>query len=55
MAVSIKIEDDLKVRIQSLADARQRSAHWIMRQAIQEYVEREEKRQQFHQDAVQAW
>ncbi len=55
MAVSVKIEDDLKARIQHLADARHRSSHWIMRQAIQEYVEREEKRQQFHQDAIQAW
>lgn len=55
MAVSVKIDDSLKERIHTLADARQRSAHWIMRQAIEEYVEREEKRAQFHQDAVNAW
>ncbi|MFC3902386.1 Predicted transcriptional regulator [Acinetobacter marinus] len=55
MAVSVKIDDGLKERIHMLADARQRSAHWIMRQAIEEYVEREEKRAQFHQDAVNAW
>ena len=32
-----------------------RSAHWIMRQAIQDYVEREEKRETFKQDARRAW
>ena len=31
MATSIKIDDELKARIQSLAEQRQRSAHWIMR------------------------
>lgn len=55
MAVSVKIEDGLKERIHNLANARQRSSHWIMRQAIQEYVEREEKREQFHQDAIHSW
>ena len=31
MATSIKLDDDLKNRIQHLADTQQRSAHWIMR------------------------
>jgi predicted transcriptional regulator len=26
-----------------------------MREAVEQYVEREEKRQQFHQDALAAW
>jgi predicted transcriptional regulator len=37
MATSVKLDDDLKHRIQQLADTRQRSAHWIMRQAIRDY------------------
>ncbi len=55
MAVSVKIEDSLKERIQNLANARQRTPHWIMRHAILEYIDREEKREQFHKDAIQAW
>ncbi len=55
MATSIKIDDTLKSRIQDLADARDRSAHWIMRQAITEYVEREESRESFKQEALAAW
>ena len=43
MAISIKLDDELKNRIQHLAALRQHSAHWIMRQAITEYVNREEK------------
>jgi len=34
MATSVKFDDDLKSRIQHLADIRHRSAHWIMREAI---------------------
>lgn len=55
MATSVKLDDDMKKRVQHLADVRQRSAHWIMRQAIQDYVEREEKRETFKQDARRAW
>lgn len=55
MATSIKIDDELKSRIQNLADIRQRSAHWIMREAICDYVEREEKRESFKQEALASW
>ncbi|MDZ7809380.1 MAG: CopG family ribbon-helix-helix protein [Arhodomonas sp.] len=52
---SIKLDDDLKGRLQELAEARQRSAHWLMRDAIEQYVEREEKREAFKRDALRAW
>ena len=55
MAASVKIDDDLKERIQHLAGLRQRSAHWIMREAIHQYVEREEARESFRQEAVASW
>lgn len=52
---SIKLDDDLKGRVQRLADARQRSAHWLMREAIEKYVEQEERRETFRQDTLKAW
>jgi len=55
MATSVKLDDDLKSRIQRLADMRHRSAHWIMREAIRDYVEREEARENFKQEAVASW
>ncbi|ERT13190.1 ribbon-helix-helix domain-containing protein [Photorhabdus temperata subsp. temperata] len=42
MATSVKLDDNLKSRVQYLAKVRHRSAHWIMREAIRDYVERKE-------------
>lgn len=52
---TVKLDADIRARVQRLADARRRSAHWVMREAIQEYVEREERRERFRQDALAAW
>lgn len=52
---SIKLDDDLKGRVEHLAEARRRSSHWIMREAIAQYVEREEKRERLRQDTLRAW
>ena len=55
MATTIKLDDELRTRVHRLAGLRDRSAHWIMREAITQYVEREEKRETFKQDAMRAW
>lgn len=55
MATSVKINEELKNRIQHLADVRDRSPHWIMCEAIRDYVEREEKRESFKQEALASW
>lgn len=53
--VAIKIDDDIKARVKRLAEARHRTSHWLMREAITQYVEREEKREAFRQDTLRAW
>lgn len=55
MATSIKIDEALKSRVQRLASVRRRSPHWIMREAIEQYVEREEARESFKQEALASW
>ena len=55
MATSIKIDEELKSRVQQLASQRRRSAHWIMLEAIEQYVEREEARESFRQEALESW
>ena len=55
MAISVKIDDSLKNRVQHLATARKRSSHWIMREAIARYVEQEEARETVKQAAITAW
>ena len=52
---SVKLDIETKERVQRLAASRRRSPHWVMREAIEQYVEREEKREQFRQHALAAW
>ncbi len=53
--VAIKIDQDIRDRVKRLAEARHRTSHWMMREAIRQYVEREEKREALRQDAIKAW
>lgn len=55
MATSLKIDDKLKGRVQHLASQRRRSPHWIMLEAIRQYVEREEASESFKQEALASW
>ena len=55
MATSLKIDDALKSRVRRLADQQRRSPHWIMLEAIQQYVSREEARESFKQEALTSW
>ena len=53
--VTVKIEPAIKQRVQNLARARNRTAHWVMHEAIVQFVDREEKREGLRQDAIAAW
>ena len=55
MSISVKLNDELRSRIRRLAEKRQRTAHWIMCEAIREYVEREEALESFKLEALAAW
>jgi predicted transcriptional regulator len=55
MATSLKLDDAMKSRVQHLAAGRNRSAHWLMREAIRQYVEREEARESFKAEANASW
>lgn len=52
---SLKLDAEIKARVQKLATARRRSSHWLMREAIEQYVEREERREELRRDALAAW
>ncbi|MFY9261478.1 MAG: CopG family ribbon-helix-helix protein [Gallionella sp.] len=53
--MSLKIDLDLRERLKKLAHNRKRSAHSIAREAVENYVVREEARDHFAQDALDAW
>ena len=39
----IKLDDDTQARLKSLAEKRKRTPHWLMRSAIEDYLNREEQ------------
>ncbi len=55
MVMSVKLDQELQNKLQHLANIRKRSAHWIMCEAIRSYVEHEEARESFKQEALDSW
>lgn len=53
--MAIKIDSDIKERVKRLAEARKRTPHWMVCEAVSQYVEREEKREAVRQAAIDAW
>ena len=49
--ISLKLDGEERARLNTLAVARKRSSHYLMR----EYLTREEARQSFRDDAAMAW
>lgn len=52
---TVKIDQAMKERLKRIADARHRTPHWMILEAIRQYVDREEKREAFRQDGIKAW
>jgi predicted transcriptional regulator len=55
LATSVKLDEELTDRLKRLAGRRQRTPHALMREAIREYVEREEARESFKEEALASW
>lgn len=53
--VGVKLPPELKARLNQISSVKQRSTHWIMKEAIQQYVEREEAAEQFKRETVEGW
>ncbi|APW45275.1 CopG family ribbon-helix-helix protein [Rhodoferax antarcticus] len=53
--VSVKLDQETRGRIDRLATSRRRTTHWLMREAIQQYIEREEKLEAYRQNGIAAW
>ena len=53
--MSVKLDPDTRARLERLAQSRRRTPHWMLLEAIAQYVEREEKRETFKQDTLRAW
>jgi predicted transcriptional regulator len=53
--MGVKLDEDTRERLKTLADARRRSAHWLMKEAISQYLAREEEIEQRNREADEAW
>ncbi len=42
----------MKERVRQVAAAKRRTAHWVMREAIEQYVARQEWEEQFRKDTL---
>lgn len=42
--VGVKLDDETRDHLKNLGEVKQRSVHWLMREAIEDYIEKEEKR-----------
>lgn len=55
MATSIKIDTETKQHIQVIADRKHRSSHWIMLEAIRDYIKRDKVKEKFAREALASW
>jgi predicted transcriptional regulator len=53
--VAVRLSDPLKERVRTLAGQKNRPMHWLMREAIEQYVTREEQRELFRRETLDAW
>ena len=52
---SVKLSDDMSVRLRRLADNKRRTPHWLMVEAIKRYIEQEEHKAAFYADGLASW
>ena len=53
--VSLKLDQADHDRLKSLAETRRRKPHFLMKEAISQYLDREEARESFKRDALASW
>ena len=53
--MGIKLPQEDRDRLKRLGEAKKRSAHWLAKEAIQQYLEREESAEQLKRETMEAW
>lgn len=55
MSLAVSLDTVLQKKVQQIMALQRSSFDSVVRQALREYVEREEKKMQFQQEAITAW
>ena len=53
--VTVKLEPEVKERLQNLSKIKARSPHWLMKQAINDYIKKEEHKESLRQETLARW
>ena len=53
--VGVKLDDDTRARLKKLGDSRQRSTHWMVREAVARYLEVEERYEREKTEDMARW
>lgn len=51
----VKLEPAVKTRLKNLSKLKHRTMHWLMKEAIKQYVEHEEEAERIKQETVMRW
>jgi len=52
---AVKLDEKTYNRLKILGEARRRSPHWLMKEAIQQFLEREEEAERIRKDTLERW
>ncbi len=52
---AVKLDAELKERLEHLSQIKDRSTHWLMKQAIERYVAAEEQAEALKQETLRRW
>ena len=53
--MSIKLPTQLKTRLNKLGKLKQRTPHWLMKEAIENYLNEEEQTEKLKQETIGRW
>jgi len=51
----VKLEEPTRYRLKTLGDTRKRTITWMVKEAIDEYIDREEKKERLKEELMSAW
>jgi len=55
VTMGVKLDEETRDRLKRLGEAKKRSAHWLMKTAIEEYLQREESYEQERREDLRRW
>jgi predicted transcriptional regulator len=52
---AVKLDEKTYNRLKVLGEVRRRSPHWLMKEAIQQFLDREEEAEHLRQETLERW